>query len=192
MSNGVEGPKLAPREIEKLAAERAREKVRTAKWDLGVAVFAYATLIAVVMLRLEGIAIEIAAAVAVFGLALVWFVGWRRGRQLFGRFYDEELNQLQEFSPKKAEVSIPSPLTRRELEILDYIARGYMNKQIANELGLSQQTIKNHLSSILRKLAVNDRTQAVVLAISNGWVSSPDTEPPESTTRDKIRGSVRL
>ena len=186
MSNGEEAPKLSLGEMERLAAARAGEKVRTARWDLSVAVLAYAILGAVVLLRLEEVPIEIVASIAVVGLAMVWFVGWRRGRKLFKRFFDEELRQLQEFSPgKEAEALVPSLLTPRETEILDHIARGYINKQVASKLGISEQTVKNHLSSILRKLDVTDRTQAVVLAMHNGWISSRGREPSESTTNDK-------
>ncbi len=62
------------------------------------------------------------------------------------------------------------PLSPREVEILEYIARGNSNKQIARALRISDQTVKNHITSILRKLAVNDRTQAVVLALRQGWI----------------------
>jgi len=54
-----------------------------------------------------------------------------------------------------------SPLTPREMEILNYIAQGYLNKQIAAELSISEQTIKNHVTSILRKLNANARTEAI-------------------------------
>ncbi len=64
-----------------------------------------------------------------------------------------------------------TPLSPRELEILGYVANGYANKHIAIILELSEQTIKNHLTSILRKLDANDRTQAVVLAVRKGWLS---------------------
>lgn len=63
-----------------------------------------------------------------------------------------------------------APLSNREIEILDYIARGNSNKEIARALKISDQTVKNHITSILRKLAVNDRTQAVVLALRRGWI----------------------
>ena len=56
------------------------------------------------------------------------------------------------------------------MEILDYIAHGQSNKAIAKLLNISDQTVKNHITSILRKLAVNDRTQAVVYALRRGWI----------------------
>lgn len=63
-----------------------------------------------------------------------------------------------------------APLSAREIEILDYIAKGNSNKEIARQLKISDQTVKNHITSILRKLAVNDRTQAVVFALRRGWI----------------------
>ncbi len=62
------------------------------------------------------------------------------------------------------------PLSPREIEILDLVARGNSNKIIARRLGISDQTVKNHISAILRKLEVNDRTEAVVYAIRSGWI----------------------
>lgn len=66
--------------------------------------------------------------------------------------------------------SIYSPLSPRELQVLDLVAAGRTNKEIAALLDISNQTVKNHVSSILRKLAVNDRTQAVVYAMRRGWI----------------------
>ncbi len=66
---------------------------------------------------------------------------------------------------------VAAPLTNREIQILSYIANGNTNKQVAYVLGISEQTIKNHISAILRKLNANDRAHAVALAIRNQWVS---------------------
>lgn len=66
--------------------------------------------------------------------------------------------------------SIYSPLSPRELQVLELVAAGRTNKEIALLLDISNQTVKNHVSSILRKLAVNDRTQAVVYAMRRGWI----------------------
>ena len=63
-----------------------------------------------------------------------------------------------------------APLTGREVEILDCIARGRSNKQIAMDLNISDQTVKNHITAILRKLNVNDRTQAVIYALRHNWI----------------------
>jgi DNA-binding NarL/FixJ family response regulator len=81
------------------------------------------------------------------------------------------LEQFQELSWGKELESFVSPLTPRETEILSYMAQGFLNKQIAVSLNISEQTIKNHITSILRKLDANARTQAVVTAIRRGLIS---------------------
>lgn len=61
-------------------------------------------------------------------------------------------------------------LTRRECEVLQLLADGKSNRNIGETLFISEKTVKNHVSSILQKMSANDRTQAVVTAIKNGWV----------------------
>jgi len=68
------------------------------------------------------------------------------------------------------------PLSTREMQILAYITKGYSNKEVARKLDISRQTVKNHMTSILRKLAVNDRTQAAVYALRHGWIRLQDTK----------------
>jgi DNA-binding NarL/FixJ family response regulator len=67
------------------------------------------------------------------------------------------------------------PLSGREMEILQYVARGYSNKEIATDLNISRQTVKNHMTAILRKLTVEDRTQAALYALRRGWIRLQDT-----------------
>lgn len=82
------------------------------------------------------------------------------------------LEQFEDISSMgKSLETIIAPLTRRETQILNYVAEGNTNKQIADILGISEQTIKSHVSAILRKLNANDRAHAVALAIRNGWIS---------------------
>ncbi|MFQ5575380.1 MAG: response regulator [Anaerolineae bacterium] len=69
-----------------------------------------------------------------------------------------------------------APLSPREMEILQHIAKGQSNKEVAYALGISRQTVKNHMTSILRKLAVNDRTQAALYAVKRGWIRLQDNE----------------
>jgi two-component system response regulator DegU len=66
---------------------------------------------------------------------------------------------------------ITAPLTPKEVQILSHIAEGNTNKRIAALLGISEQTIKNHVSAILRKLNANDRAHAVFLALRSGWIT---------------------
>lgn len=61
-------------------------------------------------------------------------------------------------------------LSPREMEILELVTGGISNKDIAQRLGISQQTVKNHVTTILRKLQVDDRTQAAIFALRQGWV----------------------
>lgn len=62
------------------------------------------------------------------------------------------------------------PLSTRELAVLDCAAQGFSNKEIAEALFLSEQTVKNHLTSVLRKLGVDDRIGAIRCAILRGWM----------------------
>jgi two-component system, NarL family, response regulator DegU len=84
---------------------------------------------------------------------------------------EQVLLQFQELSRRNEAEAFLSPLTPREMEILKYIGQGFLNKQIAAELGISEQTIKNHVTSILRKLNANARTEAVVLALRQGLIT---------------------
>ncbi|WP_368654403.1 response regulator [Ornithinibacillus sp. 4-3] len=61
-------------------------------------------------------------------------------------------------------------LTKRECQVLQLLAEGNSNRSISDNLFISEKTVKNHVSNILQKMRVNDRTQAVVTAIRNGWV----------------------
>ena len=63
-----------------------------------------------------------------------------------------------------------SPLTPREARILEYVARGNPNKRIAERLNISEQTVKNCFSTILKKMGANDRTHAVVIGLRNEWI----------------------
>ena len=68
------------------------------------------------------------------------------------------------------------PLSKREMEVLSCIFRGMSNKEIAFLLGISHQTVKNHVTAILRKFGVEDRTQAVVYALKRGWIQLHDNK----------------
>jgi DNA-binding NarL/FixJ family response regulator len=76
-----------------------------------------------------------------------------------------------------------SPLTPREMEILELVVQGMSNRKIAYHLGISHQTVKNHMTAILRKLGATGRTEAAVCALRRGWVplrtqrNEPDATP---------------
>lgn len=84
---------------------------------------------------------------------------------------EQVLQKFQQLSLNAETESVLSPLTPRETQILKLIAEGYLNKQIAATLDISEQTIKNHVTSILRKLNANARTEAVVIAIRQGLIT---------------------
>jgi two-component system response regulator DegU len=87
------------------------------------------------------------------------------------RVAEHILQKFQELSSQSKTEDLVSPLTKRETEILEYVSKGFLNKQIASSLEISEQTIKNHVTSILRKLNANARTEAVVIAIKRGIIS---------------------
>jgi predicted membrane chloride channel (bestrophin family) len=96
MVDEAEGTKEVRAELEQIAAGRARDRAKAATWNLDIAVFLFAILIIIIMLLFQDISIEIVAPVALFGLVMVWLVGWRRGRQLYQRYYDDELLKLRQ------------------------------------------------------------------------------------------------
>jgi len=71
----------------------------------------------------------------------------------------------------------PMPLSTRELAVLDCVAQGLSNREIADELFVSEQTVKNHMTSVLRKLNATDRVGAILHAVRQGWmeVTPPNT-----------------
>lgn len=87
----------------------------------------------------------------------------------------DELNKLALLDPEglffQREVIHPYHLlTRRECQALQLLADGHSNRTLGETLEISEKTVKNHVSSILRKMDLTDRTQAVVTALKKGWV----------------------
>lgn len=90
----------------------------------------------------------------------------------------KEYRRLLQFKGEQARRGVESRtddpvyqlLSRREVEVLHLLADGRSNRDISDMLFISEKTVKNHVSSVLRKMDVNDRTQAVVDAIRRGWV----------------------
>lgn len=94
-----------------------------------------------------------------------------------GRVFTEEKlhSYLETFTPPAFRFNgvrsdTVQPLSSREMEVLSCVTQGMSNKEIARYLGISQQTVKNHVTSILRKLRLGDRTQAAIFAVQQGWV----------------------
>jgi two-component system response regulator DegU len=94
----------------------------------------------------------------------------------FSHWLEEQLEQAHNLYSEPG--SPFHPLSDREMEVLSCVVRGMSNKEIAISLGISHQTVKNHVTSILRKFGVEDRTQAVVYALKHGWVTLYDQDKP--------------
>lgn len=80
------------------------------------------------------------------------------------------LCHLQRRSAPAEQADSPESLSARELQVIRLMVGGYRNKEIADAFGVTEGTVKNHVSSILAKLGVRDRTRAVLKAIERGWV----------------------
>jgi hypothetical protein len=98
MLDKTEATKQISPEMEEEAIQAAKIKARAARWDLDVAVFLFAIMIIIIILLFQEVGTDMVALVAIFGLAMVWLVGWRRGKQLYQRFYAEELVRLEQES----------------------------------------------------------------------------------------------
>jgi DNA-binding NarL/FixJ family response regulator len=81
-----------------------------------------------------------------------------------------EFSRISKPARRQKEENIPDPLSAREIEILRIVATGASNKEIADQLFISEGTVKNHLSSILSKLGVRDRMQAILKAREYGII----------------------
>jgi two-component system response regulator DegU len=81
------------------------------------------------------------------------------------------VTEFRQLANEKQLVSSDHGLTQRELEIVGFIARGKSNKDIAAKLYISEKTVKNHVSSILKKMRLGDRTQVAVYAHQKGFIS---------------------
>ena len=92
-----------------------------------------------------------------------------------GAFIESQMlkGMLSEMKPGSATPSAARNLTKREREILALVAEGLSNREIADKLVLSPETVKSHVAAILEKLNVSDRTQAAIYAVRNGLVEQP-------------------
>ena len=184
-----EARKLTPREalLEQLLQKTAKDRAVSLRYNTRTLVLSYGTLAVVVLLGLLGVNVFIVGMVAVAGLVVFLLFTWRQGKKLEKQIYQEELYYYKELTANRP-ANPPAvssedgrgaagtgytgemPLSQRELEILGLIAKGNMNKEIARTLGLSTHTIRNYTVQIMKKMGVDDRTAAAVLAISRGWI----------------------
>lgn len=99
----------------------------------------------------------------------------------------QKLNRTLRKESSKRDREYHKPLhifTKRECEVLDAVVKGKNNHEVGETLGITESTVKSHVRNIMKKMHVNDRTNAVVMAIQNGWVEL-DTEN-KTVIRDKI------
>lgn len=80
------------------------------------------------------------------------------------------LRGLENLNPDFESLDLPDPLSRKETEVLRLMAGGYSNREIAEALGTTEGTIKNHVSNVLSKMGVRDRTRAVLKALERGYI----------------------
>jgi len=102
----AKAPEQVNKESEQRAILRAKDRARTARWDLNIAIFLFAVLIIIMVLLFQGVTLEVVAPIAVVGLGMVWLVGWKQGRQLYDRFIEEELAKLEFERSRKIEKTV--------------------------------------------------------------------------------------
>jgi len=96
VTDEAEVAKTVSLEVAQTAAQRARYRAKAVRWDLDVAVFFFAILTIVMILLFQGVGLEFVGSSAFVGLGLGWLMGWRKEKQLYGLFYEEELSKLDQ------------------------------------------------------------------------------------------------
>lgn len=176
-------------QIKELLLRRAKERGASLKWNANSLILAYTILALTIILAFRSVSIAVIALVAVSGLAIIWGFSYQQAKRIERDFLNNEIRDYMELlasrtheTPKEiapAPVALPvveSPLTDRELQVIQLLGEGRSNKETAATLHISDQTVKNHISHIFAKLGVNDRTSAVLMAISNGWIKKTEHE----------------
>jgi ATP/maltotriose-dependent transcriptional regulator MalT len=176
-------------QIKELLLRRAKERGASLKWNANSLILAYTILALTIILAFRSVNIAVIALVAVSGLAIIWGFSYQQAKRIERDFLKNEIRDYLELlasrtreTPKEiapAPVALPvveSPLTDRELQVIQLLGEGRSNKETAATLHISDQTVKNHISHIFAKLGVNDRTSAVLMAISNGWIKKTEHE----------------
>ena len=163
--------------LSRILQEIEADKLSIHQWNTRSLILLYSALVAVLVLELENVGVGIVTAVAVVSLLAFIILNRIHREKLKKRVSSVKSDRcelpfaISSSTGQEGAAAIESTLSRREIQILQLIAEGNINKQIARELGLSPATVRNHVSRLMQKLDVNDRTAAVVLALSNGWIS---------------------
>ena len=163
-----------------LLRRSARERTAVLTWNMYLALMFVSLLAGVVFLRSLDVSSSLIGGLAALGLVVLAVVGRWRWKRIEKRVFEVEVEfqgwlTLEIESPPASQVAaLPNDmLSQRELEILEKVARGMSNREISASTGISAQTVKHHLSHILAKLEVDNRTSAALIAISRGWISAP-------------------
>ena len=111
MVDKAEAPQEVSKEITQAADQKARDRAMNARWDLNIAIFLFAVLLLVIILiNYTKLGIETVGPIAAFSLGMVWLVGWRRGKELHQRFYQEELEKLGQESKTSVKAAVKETL----------------------------------------------------------------------------------
>jgi len=172
-----------------LLHKRVKDRAVSLRWNLNGLMFIYAVLIIVVILAIQNINGMFVALVAVIGLISIWLFSTLQVRKLEEQFYQQEIRDYADLLSNRTladddpRTVIPgdspqSPLTQRELEIIKLMSWGKRNKEMAYALGISEGTVKNHISHIFNKLEIYDRVAVVLLAIRSGWIEYDASKKP--------------
>ncbi len=161
-----------------LLHRRARERTSVPTWNMYVALILVILLSAVVFLRSLDASMYLVVGIAAFGILVLGAVARRRWKALERSVVELEVEfqgwlaeETESVPPREAAVSTCEILSQRELEILDKVARGMSNREISAAIGISDHTVKHHLSHVLAKLEVDNRNSAALMAMSRGWIS---------------------
>lgn len=170
--------------ILRLIRRSAKDRAASQRWSITSVVLLGAIFVIIVLLNFQQVDRWLVAAIALLGLVVLWVFTSLRSRKLEKAFYREEMLECEKILPfesqngltgEQPEKPLETPLTARELDILAQIAEGKTNKAIAHTYKVNESSIKNQVSRILRKLEVDNRTEAVLLALSRRWLKQ-DTD----------------
>jgi DNA-binding CsgD family transcriptional regulator len=169
--------------IREALRRRARQRVKSARWNGYVLTLAFVIFAVTAVLAIKAQSTTLVAGFAVAGLAALWLFSAMQAKTLERESMENEVafyNSLLAAGPElhhevpsePAEKTAPTdlPLSDREIEVLQQVAMGRTNKEVALALSISEQTVKNHLRHIFSKLDVNDRTSAILVANRSGLI----------------------
>ncbi len=171
-------------EVVDVLRRMAKRKGQALTWNRNVLLATYAVLTATVVVALRVQNPWIIAPTGVLGLVMIWAFNALQAKKLEAQSLDDETRDYERIVSERSMTvenaehispaisSVDSPLSGREVEVLNQIAEGKSNKQAALDLYISEQTVKNHLKHIFTKLEVGDRSSAILLALRNGWIDA--------------------